>query len=148
MRYTTLDMALEKGRLLITEVGGGSVPKVKVTNRSDNYIYIMGGEILSGCRQDRIVGRDVLLGPRAKNVMVPVYCVEQGRWTYESDEFYSNKNLGTYRLRAESQKASGSTQGDIWGEVRGIIDRSGIASGTSKFQEVYESAPARRTWQS
>lgn len=143
-RYTTLDGALEKGWLEITEVGGGNVPKVKVTNRSGNHIYIMGGEILSGCRQDRIVGRDVLLRPGAKNVIVPVYCVEQGRWTYESDEFYSKKNLGTSRLRAESQKASGSAQSDIWGEVRVMIERSGISSGSGSFQDVYESDPARR----
>lgn len=143
-RYTTLDEALEKGWLEITEVAGGSVPKVKVTNRSDDCIYIMGGEILSGCRQDRIVGRDLLLRPRARNVIVPVYCVEQGRWTYESSEFYSKKNLGTYRLRAESQKASGDAQSDIWGEVRAMIERSGISSGTGRFQEVFESAPERR----
>jgi hypothetical protein len=73
--YTTLDEALDRGWLEISEVGGGSVPKVKVTNRSGEYIYVMGGEILTGCRQDRIVGRDVLLSPKAKNVIIPVYCV-------------------------------------------------------------------------
>jgi hypothetical protein len=143
-RYTTLDEALDGRWLEITEIGGGSVPKIKVNNRSDNYIYVMGGEILTGCRQDRIVGRDVLLRPWAKNVIVPVYCVEQGRWAYESDEFYSKRNLGTSRLRAESQKASSDAQGDIWSEVRVMIERSGASSGTGRFQEAYESAPTRR----
>jgi hypothetical protein len=143
--YTTLDDALQRGWLEITEVEGGTVPKVKMTNRSRNYIYIMGGEILTGCRQDRIVGRDVLLRPRAKNVIVPVYCVEQGRWTYETETFHSRANLGTYRLRAYGQKASEGAQSHIWEDVSGMCDRAAMPSGETRFQEVYESEEARRT---
>ena len=142
--YTTLDEALDRGWLEIGEVGGGSVPKVKVTNRSNDYIYIMGGEILTGCRQDRIVGRDVLLRPRAKNVIIPVYCVEQGRWAYESETFYSKRNLGTSRLRAEGQKASEDAQHDIWDRISTMCERAGLPSGTSRFQEAYESHETRR----
>ncbi len=143
-RYTTLDEALDNKWLEITEVEGGRVPQVKVTNRSDRYIYLMGGEILTGCRQDRIVGRDVLLGPKSRDVIVPVYCVEQGRWTYESDRFYSKKNLGTFRLRAESQKAGSDAQTNIWGEVADLSERAGASSGTSRFQAVFESEAAKR----
>ncbi len=142
--YSTLDEALDCGWLEIGEVDGGSVPRVKVTNRSDNYIFIMGGEILSGCRQDRIVGRGVLLRPKARNVIIPVYCVEQGRWTYESETFYSKHNLGTCRLRAEGQKASDGAQQDIWDRVSAMCDRAGLSSGSSRFQEAYESDGARR----
>jgi hypothetical protein len=143
-RYTTLDEALDRGWLVISEVEGGRVPQVKVTNRSDRCIFLMGGEILTGCRQDRIVGRDVLLRPRAKNVIVPVYCVEQGRWTYESESFYSRQNLGTSRLRAESQKAAGDAQSNIWGYVSDLAGRAGLSSPTTRLQEAYESDAARR----
>ncbi len=142
--YATLDEALDKRWLEITEVDGGRVPQVRLRNRSDKYIFVMGGEILTGCRQDRIVGRDLLIRPHSKNVVVPVYCVEQGRWTYESDEFYSKKYLGTYDLRAEGQKGSGGAQGRIWGHIRSMCDRIGAPSVTDRFQEAYESAPARR----
>ncbi len=142
--YSTLDEALDCGWLEISEVDGGSVPKVKVTNRSGNYIFIMGGEILTGCRQDRIVGRGVLLRPRARNVIIPVYCVEQGRWTYESETFHSKRNLGTCRLRAEGQKAAPSAQMDIWDRVSTINESMGLSSGTSRFQEAYESDETRR----
>jgi hypothetical protein len=142
--YTMLDEALDRGWLKIEEVSGGRVPQVKLTNRCDRYIYIMGGEILTGCRQDRIVGRDVLIRPRGKNVIVPVYCVEQGRWSYETDEFYSKKNLGTSRLRAESQKAGGEAQGRIWAEIRGMCERVGLSSGTTRYQETYDSDRVRR----
>jgi hypothetical protein len=142
--YTSLDEALERGWLEVTEVEGGRVPQVKVTNRSSEYIFMMGGEILTGCRQDRLLGRDVLLRPRAKNVVVPVYCVEQGRWTYESEAFSSKANLGTSRLRAEGQKAGGDAQSRIWGYVSGLADRAGVSSPTGRFQEVYESEHTRR----
>jgi hypothetical protein len=135
--YATLDEALEAGWLEITEVGSGSVPQVCVTNRSDTHIYIMGGEILTGCRQDRLVGRDVLLRPYAAGVIVPVYCVEQGRWTYESRTFSSKKNLGTPSLRAEGQKASDAAQTEIWDRVSTMCRRSGTG-GSSRFQEAYE----------
>jgi hypothetical protein len=143
-RYATLDEALEKGWLEVTEVDDGRVPQVRVRNRSKNCVFMMGGEILTGCRQDRLVGRDVLLRPGAKNVIVPVYCVEQGRWTYESETFSSRENLGTSRLRAEGQKAGGDAQSRIWGYVSGMADRAGVASPTSRFQEVYESEKTRR----
>lgn len=143
-RYTTLDEALEKGWLEVTEVDGGRVPQVRVSNRSGKYVFMMGGEILTGCRQDRLLGRDVLLRPGAKNVIVPVYCVEQGRWTYESEAFSSKANLGTSRLRAEGQKAGGDAQTKIWSYVSGMADRAGVASPTGRFQEVYESEDTRR----
>jgi hypothetical protein len=139
----TLDEALEGKALKITEVEGGRVPQVEVTNLSNSYVYLMGGEILTGCRQDRIVGRDVLLGPRHKDVIVPVYCVEQGRWTYESDQFYSKQNLGTAGLRAEAQKGSDLAQSKIWSEVSDLHVRGGRA-GETRFQEVFESEAAKR----
>ncbi len=143
-RYTTLDEALEKGWLEIAEVGSGNVPQVSMTNRSGRQIFIMGGEILTGCRQDRLVGRDVLLRPYAANVIVPVYCVEQGRWSYESETFYSKKNLGTAALRAEGQKASDVSQTRIWDRVSSMCDRVGAASGSSRFQEAYETNEVKR----
>jgi hypothetical protein len=142
--YTTLDEALAKGYIEVTEVEGGSVPKVKMRNRSHECVFVMGGEILTGGRQDRIVGRDVLLAPGARDVIVPVYCVEQGRWTYESEAFHSKANLGTASLRAEGQKADGDAQSRIWSDVSGLAGLTGSASPTSRFQEVYESEEARR----
>jgi hypothetical protein len=143
-RYTTLDEALEDGLLEIREVEGGQVPQVELTNRSDRYIFLMGGEVLTGCKQDRLVGRDVLIKPKSRRVIVPVYCVEAGRWTYESDSFYSKQNLGTGKLRAEGQKAGKSAQGDIWDEIRSMSDRVGVSSPTSRLQAVYESEDTRR----
>lgn len=136
--YSTLDEALNSGWLTISEMGGGSVNEVMLTNHSGRYIYVMGGEILTGCRQDRIVGRDVLIAPRSRNVIVPVYCVEEGRWTERSDKFYSKNNLGTYKLRAAAQKAGTDTQSTIWDSIRGFNSRLSVRSTTQAYQDAYE----------
>jgi hypothetical protein len=142
--YTTLDEALARGRLEITELAGGTVPQVRMCNRSGDRIFIMGGEILTGGRQDRIVGRDVLLAPGARDIIVPVYCVEQGRWTYETEAFGSKANLGTPELRAEGQKADGESQTRIWSHVSAISDLAGSPSPTKRFQEAYETGEVSR----
>jgi len=142
-RYTTLDEALSNNYLEITELSGGNVPQVRLTNRSGKYIYLMGGEILTGCKQDRIVGRDVLIKPHSKNIVVPVYCVEQGRWSYESDKFYSKGNLGTHDLRYEAQSAVGASQGNIWGRIRSRASRVGVNSNTNAYQDIYETTTVK-----
>ncbi|MFH1314298.1 MAG: DUF6569 family protein [Candidatus Eisenbacteria bacterium] len=143
-RYTTLDEALDNGLLEIKELEGGRVPQVELTNRSDEYIFLMGGEVLTGCKQDRLVGRDVLIKPKSRRVIVPVYCVEASRWTYESDSFYSKRNLATGILRAKSQKAGKSAQSDIWDEIKSMSGEAGVSSPTSRLQAVYESEGTRR----
>ncbi len=138
IKYVTLDRALKKGWLEIKELDGGRVPEVQLSNKSNNHIYIMGGEILTGCKQDRIVGRDVLIKPKSRNILVPVYCVEQGRWNYESDNFYSQSNLGTYKLRSQAQIAGSEAQTRIWEGVSDMSRSLGVSSGTNAYQEIYE----------
>ncbi|MFH0790386.1 MAG: DUF6569 family protein [Candidatus Omnitrophota bacterium] len=41
--FITLEEAFNKKYLEVTEMQGGRVPQVKVTNNSDKYIYLMGG---------------------------------------------------------------------------------------------------------
>ena len=142
--YTTLDEALKNDWLKVTELQGGQVPQLSLTNLSDNYIYIMGGEILSGCKQDRIVGRDVLVRPRSKNLTVPVYCVEQGRWTYQSDKFYSKQNLGTHTLRAEAQYGGGTAQYEIWDKISKSVSKNRVNSKTDAYQDIYETEEVKR----
>lgn len=142
--YPTLDEALDNKWLEITEVQGGRVPEVMITNLSDKYIFLMGGEILSGCKQDRIVGKDVLLGPKAKNVLVPVYCVEQGRWTHNSSQFYSKSNLGTFQLRSQAQYQGRSSQSSIWEHVSAVNSKMGVASRTNAYQALYDNPNVRQ----
>jgi hypothetical protein len=137
--YLTLDQALEQGVLDIREKDGGDVPWVVVRNRSDKRILVMGGEILSGCKQDRIVARDVLIAPRRKRLLLPVYCVEAGRWHHVSGEFKSEKNLGTYSMRAAAQGSTGNNQSEVWNKVAESNRRLGISSESEAYQDAFRS---------
>jgi hypothetical protein len=117
----------------------------------------MAGEILSGCRQDRMVARDVLIAPKRRNLAVPVFCVEAGRWHFKSGAFGSEKNLGTHKLRAVAQSAAapgsggsertgaGSGQSRIWAEVARANREVGVESETEALQDAYrDEAVARK----
>lgn len=136
--YATLDDALKNGWIAITEVAGGRVPQVKISNLSKRVIFLMGGEILTGCRQDRILAGDILLGPGTRDLLAPVFCVEQGRWTHVSESFFSKQNLGTPALRARAQEKSPGAQSRIWGRIAEENRSLGVASPTGAYQDAYE----------
>ena len=136
--YLTLEEALDNGWITITEVEGGRVPQVKISNRSKRKIFLMGGEILTGCRQDRLLAKDILLAPGTKNLLAPVYCVEHGRWSQASERFYSKQNLGTPALRAIAQEKPASAQSEIWDRITEQNRKMGISSRTEAFQEAFE----------
>ena len=140
----TLDQALELGVLEIREKDGGDVPWVVVDNHSDRRIFVMGGEILSGCKQDRIVARDVLIAPRRKRLLLPVYCVESGRWHHVSGEFKSEKNLGTYTIRAAAQGSSGNNQMEVWDKVAESNRKMGVRSDTEAYQDAFRNEEVAR----
>jgi hypothetical protein len=135
--YLTLDQALDEGVLQIREKDGGDVPRVVVNNRSNRMIFIMGGEILSGCKQDRIVAQDVLIAPKRRRLLLPVYCVESGRWQHVSGAFKSEKNLGTYSMRAAAQSSSGNNQTEVWNKVAESNRKMGVSSDTEAYQDAF-----------
>ena len=84
--YVTLDEALPRG-LRITETSdAGSVPELLVENATDSDVLLYDGEELVGAKQNRILNVSVLVGAGAK-LPIPVSCVEQGRWSRQSDSF-------------------------------------------------------------
>lgn len=131
----TLEQGLAEGWLRIVEKDGGTFPTVLLSNLSDRTLFVMAGEILSGCKQDRIVARDLLVRPWRKNLPVPVYCVEEGRWHPQSGSFASEKNLGTFSLRAKAQAAA--PQEEIWNQVAGENRKAGVDSQTGALQDAY-----------
>lgn len=137
------DEAVKNGWIEVAELDGGRVPQVRISNLSKKTIYLMGGEILSGARQDRILASDLLLGPAARNLVVPVYCVEHGRWTAVSATFSTRNNLGTFDLRAVAAAKGGAAQAEIWDKVAEQNARVGVASPTGAYQDAYE-APANK----
>ena len=109
--FVTLDEALKKGWLKIRELDDGDVPRLVVDNRGDRPVFIMGGEVVTGGKQDRLIGSDVLIRARARGVEIAVFCVEAGRWTETTAQFITKQNLGTWKLRANAQAGARSATG-------------------------------------
>jgi len=140
----TLEEALARGWLEISELDGGRVPLVRMSNLSKRRIFVMGGEILTGCRQDRIQARDLLIGPGRRDLAIPVFCVEQGRWSAVSPRFTSKANLGTPSLRARAMTGAPGAQAEIWGKISEQNRRLRIRSDSDAYQAAFE-ASGRKT---
>jgi hypothetical protein len=144
--YILLGTAIEAGQAVVEEVNeGGSVPNLAVTNKADRPILIPEGEILIGAKQNRVVNITVLVAAGVKFIM-PVSCVEAGRWRYQSRHFKSQfcapPSLRNKKLRAiQKNRAAGgraeSDQGEVWSEVdeclKKVHARSETASLTDGF---------------
>jgi len=138
-----LDEAVKNGWIEIAELEGGRVPQVRISNLSKRTIYLMGGEILTGARQDRILASDLMLAPGTKNLVAPVFCVEHGRWTAVSATFTTRNNLGTSEMRAVAAAKGGAAQVEIWDKVAEQNARLSVAAPTGAYQDAYE-APANK----
>src|SRR5262249_49723923 len=91
--YSTLDEALMTGRVRLTEVGeAGSVPELKLPNDPARPILGFEGGELTGAKKNRICNLTVLAPPRAETV-IPVSCVEAGRWSWRSRAFSTSGNI-------------------------------------------------------
>ena len=97
--YMTLDEGLAGGLIQVTEVSqGGTVPELKVVNKSPRMVLILDGEELVGAKQNRIVNTTILVQAQSTTV-IPVNCVEQGRWHYRSPSFSSEERMMSPALR-------------------------------------------------
>ena len=146
--YLTLDEALDEDAIDVVELDqDGSVPELKVVNKSEVMILILDGEELVGARQNRIVNTTILIAGK-DTLVIPVSCVEQGRWSYDSKKFSSQKRVMSPRMRAGKSEQvdfsldlSGSftsDQGAIWNDISAKALRMDAASPSSAMSAIYE----------
>ena len=85
--YLTLDQGLAARSVKITEISeGGSVPELKLQNLGDKPLLLIDGEEMVGAKQNRVTNLTVMTGAGA-TIVIPVSCVEAGRWQHTSAEF-------------------------------------------------------------
>ena len=85
-KYITLKEGLTKSVLEVEEMeDGASVNEILIRNKSDAKALLFEGEELLGAMQNRILNVSVLV-PAASKQVLPVSCVEAGRWHHESSE--------------------------------------------------------------
>ncbi|MGH9581225.1 MAG: ARPP-1 family domain-containing protein, partial [Terriglobales bacterium] len=133
-RFLTLDEGLASGEVVVTEAGrvrplmrrrpqpviepgGGDVNRLLLINNSSRPLLLLAGEIVTGGKQDRVVGKDRIIPAASDPVDLGVFCVEPGRWTETSARFQSlNAAMAQPSVRA---KAMGDKdQQKVWEEVR------------------------------
>lgn len=125
--YRLADEALADGTAVVEELSeSGSVPQLAVRNQNDTLVLFLEGQELRGAKQNRVLNTSVLVAAKTQTVL-PVSCVEQGRWRHVSKHFSSTDTHCSPKMRSvlkgsvsRSQKSGGghsSDQGAVWNEV-------------------------------
>jgi hypothetical protein len=146
--YLCLDEALAKGLARVTEVSEqGHVPELHFENLGIEAIFLLDGEELVGARQNRILNVSILVGGRRK-IVVPVSCVEQGRWSYRSRTFssagrtlYARARSTTSQQVSRSMLRTGQRTSDqtaLWASIHEKSASFGVRSDTLAMADVYE----------
>jgi hypothetical protein len=98
--FLTLDEGLRSGDVIVTEagqarglvrrrrdetsivhpVGGADVNRLVLVNNSKRPLLLLAGEIVTGGKQDRVIGKDRIVPAESDPVDLSVFCVEPGRW--------------------------------------------------------------------
>jgi hypothetical protein len=148
MKYLLLDEALDRDVAHVTEVSdAGHVPELLFENGSPEPVLLVDGDELVGARQNRIINITILVGP-GKKLVIPVSCVEQGRWSYRSEKFAAANRALFSSARAKKMAAVSrsmrdrgtrrSDQGEIWNDIRAKMAEKFVASETAAMSDVYE----------
>jgi len=164
--FITLDEGLKSGKITISEMGSdgrsravhggrqggddGQVNRLMVSNHSGKTLVLIGGEIVVGGKQDRIVGHDCIVSASNAPVPIDVFCVEHGRWQVGRSGTSSNEvtvagkpplfetSTGiaapTIREKAQAKK----DQGAVWSEVAKAETVNVVASSTGTLNGVLE----------
>ncbi|HYG99477.1 MAG TPA: DUF6569 family protein [Terriglobales bacterium] len=134
--FITLDEGLRSGEVVVTEAGrvepmmrrrrvpvpvprsdGAEVNRLVLVNNSDRPLILLAGEIVTGGKQDRVIGKDRIVPANSDPVDLSVFCVEPGRWTRTSENFAGFKQLMAQPSVRRKAMADKDQQG-VWNGVR------------------------------
>ena len=148
LQYISGDNAITDGLVEVGEVhDAGDVNALEVRNTSDYHVFMMDGDILEGAKQTRVLNTSVFLAPRSRTI-IPVSCVEQGRWRYTSRGFKGSKHTAPRSTRAlksqsvmyslRTTKEHRADQGKVWDDVRAFDNHFSVDSPTMSLSDTYE----------
>jgi hypothetical protein len=131
--FETLDEAVSSGDAVITEQGaylrrtrdgspmpayssGAEVNQLVLVNRGKRPLLLLAGEVVSGGKQDRIIGKDRIVPIGSAPVPLDVFCVEHGRWAGESMNFSAAETMVHPSVREKAAVEQDQVQ--VWAAVR------------------------------
>lgn len=131
--FISLEIALKKSYIVISEVSNsGNVNTLKVKNNSNFTIYGLAGEVITGGKQDRILGDDVIIKPNEEKY-VTAFCVERNRWSQAAtgNDFkgYYNVSSNTVRKAAVVDK----NQSKVWKNVEEVVVKQNAKTSTGTY---------------
>jgi len=130
--FLTLDEGLRSGEVIVSEAGsvqglmrrhttpairhdGAEVNRLVLVNNSKRPLLLLAGEIVSGGKQDRVIGKDRIVPAGAPPLPLDVFCVEHGRWTGAS-QFAAAQTIVHPSVRERA--AVDQKQTEVWDAVR------------------------------
>jgi len=112
----------------------------------------MDGEELVGAKQNRVLNLTILV-PAGATLIVPVSCVEQGRWAMSagrmsssSDSLYARARLAKLRSVSAGYDRMGSPmsdQGALWREIGQKAEEMGVVSDTMAMKDIFDDSRRR-----
>jgi hypothetical protein len=139
----TLDEGIRSGEVTVAEAGddrglvrpGQSVPprrsgaevnRLVLVNHSKKPLLLLAGEIVTGGKQDRVIGADRIVPPDSAPMDLRVFRVEPGRWVESSANFGS---MGAQMAQPSvcTPAMAEHTQERVWENVR--TSNANVAAG-------------------
>ena len=127
--------------LVVSELETPTVPELQVHNPTAHDLLIPAGRILSGGRQTRVVNVSIVV-PAGAKIVIPVSCVEAGRWSGRSGFANSGRNASR-RMRVAKQRSvknnidrnesKRSAQGDVWNTIDHELSSRSVHADASLF---------------
>jgi hypothetical protein len=142
-QFLTLDEGIRSGEVVVTEAGqaqglirrrpgihptpypvrDAAVNQLVLINNSKRPLLLLAGEIVTGGKQDRVIGKDRIVPAESDPVDLSVFCVEPGRWTAASGKYeFGTAREGVNGLIAapavRSKAMVAKDQQQVWDEVR------------------------------
>lgn len=127
--------------LEVSELATASVPQLQVTNKKDIPVIIPAGRVLEGGRQTRTVNVSILV-PAGATMVIPVSCVEAGRW-HGGSRFQDSKRIAGRSVRMAKERgvkrnideygAKFSDQGAVWNSISAELSDRHIYNESSNY---------------
>jgi hypothetical protein len=140
-QFLTLDEGLRSGEVIVSESGsvsplvrprhdhvrleplqhrdGAQVNRLVLVNNSKRPLLLLAGEIVTGGKQDRVIGSDRIVPAESDPIDLSVFCVEPGRWVGTSANFNAPAASAGYMLQpsVRAKAMADKNQQKVWDEV-------------------------------
>ncbi len=145
--YISLEEAVDSKNVVIKEISAdGSVPNLALKNKGKSAVLILDGEELHGAKQNRVVNTTIMVAA-GEELLVPVSCTEQGRWSYQSNEFSTSdhvmrhdvrsRKMGSVHLSLSQGRGYASDQAKVWRDIQYMAAESGVSSPTGAMNDTF-----------